>query len=44
MRKIFPSLLSVDFLNLKHEIKSLEEAGVDGLHFDVMDYQLDYLY
>ena len=39
MRHIFPSLLSVDFLNLKHEIQLLEEAGVDGLHFDVMDGQ-----
>lgn len=27
------------FLNLKHEIQLLEEAGVDGLHFDVMDGQ-----
>ena len=39
MRHIFPSLLSVDFLNLKQEIQLLEEAGVDGLHFDVMDGQ-----
>ena len=27
------------FLNLKQEIQLLEEAGVDGLHFDVMDGQ-----
>ncbi|MEJ7427720.1 ribulose-phosphate 3-epimerase, partial [Staphylococcus haemolyticus] len=39
MRHIFPSLLSVDFLNLKQEIQLLEKAGVDGLHFDVMDGQ-----
>jgi pentose-5-phosphate-3-epimerase len=33
-------LLSVDFLDLQHELKRLEEAGVDGVHFDVMDGQL----
>lgn len=37
MTKIYPSLLSVDFLNLEAELRALEEAGVDGLHFDVMD-------
>lgn len=39
MTKVLPSLLSVDFLNLKEEITKLEEAHVDGLHFDVMDGQ-----
>ncbi|GGG86519.1 ribulose-phosphate 3-epimerase [Staphylococcus pragensis] len=39
MRRIYPSLLSADFLNLKNEITLLEEAQVDGLHFDVMDGQ-----
>ncbi|MBI5974567.1 ribulose-phosphate 3-epimerase [Staphylococcus canis] len=39
MTKLFPSLLSADFLNLKGEIKNLEQSGVDGLHFDVMDGQ-----
>ncbi|SUK15344.1 ribulose-phosphate 3-epimerase [Staphylococcus agnetis] len=39
MTKIFPSLLSADFMNLETEIKKLTEAGVDGLHFDVMDGQ-----
>ncbi|WP_237792744.1 ribulose-phosphate 3-epimerase [Staphylococcus argenteus] len=39
MTKLFPSLLSVDFLNLQHELNKLEEAGVDGVHFDVMDGQ-----
>ncbi|UDI78464.1 ribulose-phosphate 3-epimerase [Staphylococcus taiwanensis] len=39
MTKIYPSLLSADFLNLKDEIEKLEEAQVDGLHFDVMDGQ-----
>ncbi|QLK85835.1 ribulose-phosphate 3-epimerase [Staphylococcus sp. 17KM0847] len=37
MTKIFPSLLSADFLALKDEIDTLERAGVDALHFDVMD-------
>ncbi|WP_210135325.1 ribulose-phosphate 3-epimerase [Staphylococcus sp. GDX8P80P] len=39
MKKIYPSLLSADFLNLEDEIKTLEKAQVDGLHFDVMDGQ-----
>lgn len=39
MTKVLPSLLSVDFLNLKDEIIKLEDAQVDGLHFDVMDGQ-----
>lgn len=39
MKKIYPSLLSADFLNLENEIKALEEAQIDGLHFDVMDGQ-----
>ncbi|MQH65340.1 ribulose-phosphate 3-epimerase, partial [Escherichia coli] len=30
---------SVDFLDLQHELKRLVEAGVDGVHFDVMDGQ-----
>ncbi len=32
-----PSLLLCDFGNLDREIHLLEEAGVDGLHLDVMD-------
>lgn len=39
MTKLFPSLLSADFLNLQQQLRELEEAGVDGLHFDVMDGQ-----
>ncbi|MCS4486222.1 ribulose-phosphate 3-epimerase [Staphylococcus americanisciuri] len=39
MTKIFPSLLSADFLTLQDEILALEKADVDGLHFDVMDGQ-----
>lgn len=35
--KVAPSLLSCDFLNLQSEIKRLEDAGIDYLHFDVMD-------
>lgn len=35
--KVAPSLLSCNFLNLHQEIKRLEEAGVDYIHFDVMD-------
>lgn len=37
MAKLYPSLLSTDFLNLEQELKDLEAAGVDGVHFDVMD-------
>ena len=39
MVKVYPSLLSADFLNLKAELEALEKAGVDGVHFDVMDGQ-----
>ncbi|PHK50694.1 ribulose-phosphate 3-epimerase [Staphylococcus edaphicus] len=39
MTKLYPSLLSADFLNLQQELNALEEAGVDGVHFDVMDGQ-----
>ena len=39
MAKLYPSLLSADFLQLQEELKALEDAGVDGVHFDVMDGQ-----
>ncbi|MBU0437386.1 ribulose-phosphate 3-epimerase [Staphylococcus succinus] len=39
MVKLYPSLLSTDFLKLQEELTALEEAGVDGVHFDVMDGQ-----
>jgi len=35
--KVAPSLLSADFANLAREIKSVERAGADLLHIDVMD-------
>lgn len=35
--KIAPSLLSADFSRLGEEVKALEEAGADMIHFDIMD-------
>jgi ribulose-phosphate 3-epimerase len=35
--KISPSILSADFSILSDEIKSLEQAGADLIHIDVMD-------
>lgn len=39
MRKIIvsPSLLSADFTNIQKELKKMENAGAEWLHFDVMD-------
>lgn len=37
MIKVAPSILSADFGCLKKEIKSVEAAGADMLHIDVMD-------
>ena len=39
MRKvqIAPSILSADFSNLEREVRSIEKAGADMLHIDVMD-------
>lgn len=37
MALIYPSLLSADFSKLGEEIAQVEEAGADGIHFDVMD-------
>ena len=34
---VLPSLLLCDFGNLEREIRRLEDAGVKGLHLDVMD-------
>ena len=35
--KISPSILAADFLHLGDEIRKMEDAGADMLHFDVMD-------
>ncbi|WP_164120656.1 ribulose-phosphate 3-epimerase [Sharpea azabuensis] len=37
MVDIAPSLLSANFVDLKNELKSIEEAGCTVLHYDVMD-------
>ncbi len=37
--QIAPSLLSADFTKLEQEIRSVERAGADLLHLDVMDGQ-----
>ena len=37
MVKISPSILTADLANLEKEVKSLELAGADMLHIDVMD-------
>lgn len=39
MKKVIvaPSILSADFNNLLHDIKEVENAGAEWLHFDVMD-------
>ncbi|NGP45047.1 ribulose-phosphate 3-epimerase [Bacillaceae bacterium SIJ1] len=37
MRKIAPSILSADFGCLYEDIKEVEDAGADYIHFDVMD-------
>ena len=35
--RISPSILSADFAKLGEEVKALERAGADLIHFDVMD-------
>ena len=35
--RIAPSILSADFARLGEEVKAVERAGADLIHFDVMD-------
>lgn len=37
MVKLAPSILSANFAYLEKEIKSVEEAGAEWIHFDMMD-------
>jgi ribulose-phosphate 3-epimerase len=37
MVELLASLLSADWLHLQDTLSQLKEAGVDGVHFDVMD-------
>ncbi len=37
MVKVAPSILSADFSKLGDELRAVEEAGADLIHFDVMD-------
>jgi len=37
MMKIAPSILAADFANLAKEVQSVETAGIDMLHIDVME-------
>ncbi|WP_027063084.1 ribulose-phosphate 3-epimerase [Mesoplasma seiffertii] len=35
---ILPSVLSANFVNLKQELELCEQAGIEWIHYDVMDY------
>ena len=35
--KLYASLISGDLGNIRKQVKDLEKAGIDGIHFDVMD-------
>ncbi|MDZ7763045.1 MAG: hypothetical protein U5K00_01275 [Melioribacteraceae bacterium] len=36
-KKLAPSILAADFTNLEKEIRTVEMAGVDWIHCDIMD-------
>ncbi|MBN1897236.1 MAG: ribulose-phosphate 3-epimerase [Spirochaetes bacterium] len=35
--QIAPSILAADFLNIKSEIDKMKKAGIEMIHFDIMD-------
>lgn len=35
--RLFASMMAADYRKLEEEVRTVIEAGVDGLHFDVMD-------
>ncbi|MBN1552312.1 ribulose-phosphate 3-epimerase, partial [bacterium] len=35
--EIAPSILAADFRYLEREVKSVEDAGADRIHCDIMD-------
>lgn len=35
--RVAPSILSADFARLGEEVRAIEAAGADLVHFDVMD-------
>lgn len=35
--KLYASLIAGDLGNIRRQVKLLEKAGIDGIHFDVMD-------
>ncbi|MFZ9677472.1 MAG: ribulose-phosphate 3-epimerase, partial [Quisquiliibacterium sp.] len=37
LRRIAPSILSADFARLGDEVRAVQAAGADLIHFDVMD-------
>lgn len=35
--KVCPSLLAADFLHLEFDLLAIKDAGIEVLHYDVMD-------